>query len=288
MMLSPKPEPLNPKGKYLIVNADDYNTDRERNRGILEAVSKGIVTSVSVLANIPFEENTLAELKNTLGPRIGIHLNLTRGRPLCPELKTLADKTGYFLAKQIVWRTAVLGMCKLAEVEKEFSAQIKHLVSSGIVPDHMDGNNHIHVFPGIATVVTRLAKQYRIRRVRLPLESFVSLKQYCQPHALKKLFIGLLAKRARLLFKSQGLLFTDHFAGMQFPRVSNPATLRAFLQSIPQGTTELMCHPGFKNHANPFSTEEREQELSALTHADVLRDIQHLNICLISYSELEQ
>jgi predicted glycoside hydrolase/deacetylase ChbG (UPF0249 family) len=287
-MLPPKPEPLNLKGKYLIVNADDYNTDRERNCGILEAVRKGIVTSVSVLANMPFEENTLMELKNTFGPRIGIHLNLTRGRPLCPGLKTLVDKTGYFLAKQIAWRKAVLGMCKLAEVEKEFSAQIKHLVSSGIVPDHMDGNNHIHVFPGIATVVARLAKQYRIRKVRLPLESFFSLKQYCQPHALKKLFIGLLAKRARPLFNSQGLLFTDHFAGMQFPIVSNPAALRAFLQNIPEGTTELMCHPGFKNHANPFSTEEREQELSSLTHVDVLKDIQHLNICLISYSELEQ
>jgi hypothetical protein len=50
-----------------------------------------------------------------------------------------------------------------------------------------------------------------------------------------------------------------------------------------------MCHPGFKNEPhNPFSTEEREQELYSLTHQDVLEDIQRLNISLISYSELVQ
>jgi predicted glycoside hydrolase/deacetylase ChbG (UPF0249 family) len=288
-MLPPNPEPLNPKGKYLIVNADDYNTDSERNRGILEAVSKGIVTSVSVLANMPCEENTLTELKNTLGPRIGIHLNLTRGKPLCSGLKTLTHKTGYFFTKQTAWRKALLGLYDLQETEKELSAQIEHLMSSGMLPDHMDGNNHIHVFPGIATVVARLAKQYRIRKVRLPLEAFSFLRQYGQPNALKKYFIGLLAKRARPIFKNHGLCFTEHFAGIQFPAVANTASLRAFLQTLPQGVTELMCHPGFKNYTrNPFSTEEREQELYSLTHQDVLEDIRRLNINLISYSELVQ
>jgi hypothetical protein len=49
-----------------------------------------------------------------------------------------------------------------------------------------------------------------------------------------------------------------------------------------------MCHPGRRNQTNPFSTEEREQELYSLTHQDVLEDIRRLNINLISYSELEQ
>jgi len=137
--------------------------------------------------------------------------------------------------------------------------------------------------------VARLANRYGIRKVRLPLEAFSFLRWYGQPNALKKYFIGLLAKQARPVFKSRGLCFTDYFAGIQFPAVANTASLRSFLQTLPHGVTELMCHPGFKNEPhNPFSTEEREQELYSLTHQDVLEDIQRLNISLISYSELVQ
>jgi predicted glycoside hydrolase/deacetylase ChbG (UPF0249 family) len=105
---------------------------------------------------------------------------------------------------------------------------------------------------------------------------------------LKKYFIGLLAKQARPVFKSRGLCFTDYFAGIQFPAVANTASLRSFLQTLPHGVTELMCHPGRKNLTNLFSTAAREQELYSLTHQDVLEDIQRLNINLISYSELAQ
>ncbi len=120
--------------RYLIVTADDYNTDRARNRGILETVSKGIVTSVSVLANMPWEENALAELKAACGPRIGIHLNLTRGKPLCPELKTLTLAAGCFFTKQAAWRKALLGLFDLQEIEKEFAAQIEHLIDRRYCP----------------------------------------------------------------------------------------------------------------------------------------------------------
>lgn len=73
---------------------------------------------------------------------------------------------------------------------------------------------------------------------------------------------------------------------MQFPAVARVASLKAFLMNLPEGTTELMCHPGYQNQAeNPFSTSEREQELAALTGDDVLREVRRQSIHLISYSE---
>jgi len=287
MMLIPKPVPLNPKGKYLIVNADDYNTDSERNRGILQAARSGMVTSVTVIANLRGDDDALAELKRVMGARIGIHLNLTSGRPLVPKLKTLTDEAGFFYTKQTAWRKALLGTFDIKEVEKEFAAQIERLTASGIAPDHLDGNNHVHVFPGIARVAGSLAQRYGISRIRLPLEPFSRLLQWTQPKALKKYFIGLLSRRTRPQFVRCGLRFTDHFAGIQFPTVARVASLNAFLMNLPEGTTELMCHPGYQNQAeNPFSTSEREQELAALTSADVLREVRRQNIHLISYSEL--
>jgi predicted glycoside hydrolase/deacetylase ChbG (UPF0249 family) len=271
---------------YLIVNADDYNTDSERNRGILQAARDGMVTSVSVIAGMPWDD-TVIELKNILGRRIGLHLNLTQGKPLAAGLKTLVNEYGFFYPRQTAWRKALLGTFDMKEVEEEFAAQIEHLTAAGITPDHIDGNNHIHVFPGIARVAGSLAQRYGISRIRLPQETFSRWKQWIQPKALKKYFIGLLSCRARPLFKSCGLRFTDHFAGIQFPRVAQAAALKAFLARVPEGTTELMCHPGYQNRAeNPFSTSERERELETLTCAEVLAEVRRLNIHLISYGEI--
>jgi predicted glycoside hydrolase/deacetylase ChbG (UPF0249 family) len=175
----------------------------------------------------------------------------------------------------------------MKEVEEEFAAQIEHLTAAGITPDHIDGNNHIHVFPGIARVAGALAQRYGISRIRLPQETFSRWKQWIQPKAVKKYFIGFLSCRARPMFQGCGLRCPGHFAGIQFPRVAQAASLKAFLARVPEGTTELMCHPGYHNRAeNPFSTSEREQELASLTCKGILEDIRRFNIHLISYSEL--
>ena len=113
--------------KYLIVNADDYNTDSERNQGILQAVLSGIVTSVSVIANLHGEDEALAKVKRVMGTRIGIHLNLTKGKPLVPGLKTLTDERGFFHPRKTAWRKALLGKFDMKEVEEEFAAQVEAL-----------------------------------------------------------------------------------------------------------------------------------------------------------------
>ena len=90
---------------------------------------------------------------------------------------------------------------------------------------------------------------------------------------------GLLSRRARPLFQGCGLRFTDHFAGIQFPAVAQASSLKAFLMTLPEGTTELMCHPGYQSLLqNSFSSMEREQELEALTCDDVLREVRRRNI----------
>ncbi len=273
--------------KYLIVNADDYNTNPERDRGIIQAAQEGIVTSVSVIANMPSADDVLSDLQKTMGTRIGIHLNLTRGMPLERGVRTLVNQSGCFFDKQIAWRKAFLGVFDLREVEEEFAKQISLLKEMGITPDHIDGNNHIHVFPGIAQVVARLANQFGISRIRLPLESFSKFGQYFQSPVLKKYFIGTLSRRALPVFKQHSLVFTDHFAGIQFPVVSRVESVTSFIENLPDGTTELMCHPGYRSLTDsPFSSAQREQELFSLTHPAVLESVERFNISLISYSEM--
>jgi predicted glycoside hydrolase/deacetylase ChbG (UPF0249 family) len=170
--------------RYLIVNADDYNTDPERNRGIVDAIRNGIVTSVTVLANLPLEPKSLSTLQAALGGGIGVHLNLTRGRPLTPGLKTLANEDGVFYKKRHAWARALLGRYDMTEVEAEFSAQVERVIQAGISPDHLDGNNHIHVFPGFARTTALVARRFGIERIRLPLEPFGNRRQILKSGAL--------------------------------------------------------------------------------------------------------
>ncbi|MFC1591478.1 carbohydrate deacetylase [Thermodesulfobacteriota bacterium] len=273
--------------KQLIVNADDYNTDSERNRGILEAARQGIVTSVSVLTNLPGDETARQELRETFKNNIGVHLNLTNGLPLSRDNATLTDAAGRFFSKPGAWARALLGTYALREVASEFEAQINRLVRDGIVPDHIDGNNHIHVFPGIAGVTAGLARRFGIHCIRLPREPLPGPAQLFRAGGIKKMLFLFLCRSARNRFLQAGLRFTDRVAGIQHPAAGDVAALRSFLQTLPGGTTELMCHPGYAaRNENPFSTDRRRQELGALTHPEVLQDIKKYGIILSSYADL--
>ena len=273
--------------KQLIVNADDYGTNPARNRGILQAAREGIVTTTSVIANSITPGTAVSDLRASFGTRIGIHLNLTMGTPLTAGATTLTGPSGAFWEKETVWRKALHGGLDLSQVEEEFAAQINHVLKLGITPDHIDGNNHIHVFPGIAELTARLAGSFGITRVRVPLEPFSRWHHCLRRNSRKKAFIGRLSRQAALVFAAHGLRFTETFAGIQFPVVSKLESLRAFVANLPHGTTELMCHPGYRDpEAGQFSSAEREHELSVLTNRAVLDDIRRFGIRLISYGDI--
>lgn len=273
--------------RNLIVNADDFNSDEERNRGILDAGEKGIVTSVSVIANLPFNAESVSKLKTVFGHRIGVHLNLTKGAPMTRRATSLVDESNQFFKKKNAWRRALLHRYDPKEVEAEFAAQISRLQELGITPDHLDGNNHLHIFPHIAEVVARLARDYNIKKIRLPLEKFQTPRHYFQPKAFRKYFFGLLAKRASSVFKSFGLFFPEHFAGIQFPRVSDIESLRKFFRKLPPGSTELMCHPGYRAISLPQTLRSpHEEELATLTNSEVLAALKQEQITLISFYDM--
>jgi len=274
--------------RNLIVNADDFNSDEERNRGILEAAEKGVVTSVSVIANLAFNAESMSKLKAVFGPRIGVHLNLTKGSPLTKRAKSLVDEGNNFFKKKNAWRRALLRQYNLKEVKEEFAAQISRLQELGITPDHLDGNNHLHVFPGIAEVTARLARDFDVKKIRMPLEKFQKPRHYFQPNAFKKYFFGFLAKRASFMFKSFDLFSPEHFAGIQIPQVGEIKSLQNFFRKLPPGITELMCHPGYCNASMPFSSQSRhEGELAALTNPGVLAALKQEQITLISFHDMQ-
>src|ERR1700753_2195819 len=68
----------------LIINADDFGLSSIVNRAILVSMEKGLVTSTSIMANMPGFDHAigLVRVHSKLAGRVGVHLNLTEGQPL--------------------------------------------------------------------------------------------------------------------------------------------------------------------------------------------------------------
>jgi len=262
--------------KQLIVNADDWGADKSRNAGIFEAIAAGAVTSVSILPNGPALTDGLRRIREL--PRdsvsIGIHFNLSEGKPLSSGLRLLTGPDGCFLGKKSAQRLLVRSSCPELEneIRQELHAQIAALRNAGVHPDHSDGHQHVHILPAVLKPAADAARRNGIAWVRIPEEpqafqaGTVSSGIHEEAH-----FFSFHAEAARPVLNALGFCTTILFRGLYFKGRLPASHWVEFLKSIPHGLTELMVHPGrvAGNSAtgpfSGFSTRERETELEALT-----------------------
>jgi predicted glycoside hydrolase/deacetylase ChbG (UPF0249 family) len=155
------------------------------------------------------------------------------------------------------------------------------------------------MLPGLFGVVLRLAKKHGIAAVRVSHEASplraaltegsepggVVLKQGVQARGLK-----LLARDAREMAERGGIGTSDYFCGIAQTGVLTRAGVLKLLASLPEGTTELMCHPGyFDEELRKSATrlqQSRQTELEILTDQEVRKTVAELGIRLINYSEI--
>ena len=289
--------------KRLVVNADDFGLTENTNQGIGEAHRRGILTSASLLANgVAFDSAVeLARGSPELG--VGVHLNLTHGRPVSGDslVPSLVNLNGHFsgspakLARRILARRV-----SLAEVELELAAQIERVQGSGIAATHLDGHKHIHMLPKVFPIVVRLAQQYRISGVRVAIERTVGLGRMLRSHAaaagtilmqyVRGRALALLAPQCRERLRQAKLASPTYFFGITQTGFLDDEVLDTLLWNLPEGTSELMCHPGYADDALPQTgtrlVQQRERELRALTRPETRKLVAALGIQLVNYCGL--
>ena len=284
--------------KQLIVNADDLGADEARNGGIFEAIEAGVVTSVSLLANGPALDDALRRIRS-IGPTkvsFGLHLNLSEGKPLSSDLRILVGADGCFLGKAAAHRLLMQdGDTALKrEVSRELSAQIEALRNAGIGIQHIDGHQHVHVFPAACRTVIQQAESHGIPWMRIPEEAFPSDQRDEIPASFREeaLLFNRMASTARHELKETGIRTTDHFRGLFLRGRLSLTTLEIALQILPSGLTELMVHPGrvpavpLKSPFSTFSNRDREQELEALLNQRFRQTLGIENIDLTTFPEI--
>jgi len=287
--------------RALIVNADDLGADRARNRGIFEAIEAGRVTSVSVLVNGGASEDGIRRLISYNGRpvSVGIHINLSEGRPISPGLRRLTGPDGDFLGKWITHRLLESREDKdlKAEIQQELSAQIEALMGTGLPVTHLDGHQHVHVFPAVIESALEAARKYGIPWMRIPEEYGTAVQESAKDRG-ETAEAGIFAHfgtAARAYLNGSGRVrAADHFRGLELKGKLSVAILDRLLGNLPDGLTELMVHPGraatdrTSSPFSAFSTEDRERELRTLLDPGFPGFLKKYGVRLTRFSEEER
>lgn len=254
--------------KRLIVNADDFGFTRDVNAGIVHAHREGILTATTLMANGKAFEDAVRLARETPSLDVGCHLTLVQGYSLLTRRPLPAKPSDLLiaLAKREI------------DVEAELRAQIRKVIASGIRPTHLDSHKHTHVVPAVFRAVVRLAHEFAIPYVRLPLDATIP----CSGAACR-----FLRRYYLRLAENYHVRMTDHFVGFRLTGHLTEETLARTLSVLGEGTTEFMCHPGFLGAelqgAATRLKESRQRELEALTSPRIRKLIVEQGIAMAGY-----
>jgi hopanoid biosynthesis associated protein HpnK len=288
--------------RRLIVNADDFGFTSGVNRAIIEAHTRGVVTSSTLMANgTAFAE--AVELSRT-APRlsVGCHVVLIDGVPVTASKKlsslTAPSSSGRFRDNLKAFAVrAIAGRIDADEVAAEATAQIRKIQSTGISVTHIDTHKHTHLFPSILRPLLRAAADCGIRALRNPFgprRPLRSAQLLARPglwtrHAEVRI-LRTFAGRFRDAVDRQGFATPDGTLGIEVTGTLDETLFLAIARTIPEGTWEFVCHPGYNDAdleaARTRLRESRETELRVLTLPAARELLAREGVELISYREL--
>jgi predicted glycoside hydrolase/deacetylase ChbG (UPF0249 family) len=268
--------------RKLVVNADDFGFTPDVNRGILDAHRDGILTATTLMANGEAFDDAARMARQTPTLDIGCHLVLIGGRSL------VSGKAFPRSVPQLLW-ALVRGELN---PYREMAAQVRCIRAAGFEPSHLDTHKHTHLAPPVLDALARVSEEFGVRWVRRPFDYPGSGLDGIVPAATAAASraMGLVRGRFERVLARHGCCWTDSFAGFQVTGRYRTAELLKLLETLPPGSTELMCHPG---HCGPALRaartrlkESRERELAALVAAEVRSAVERLDIRLVRYLEL--
>lgn len=290
--------------RRLIVNADDFGLTNGINRAIVEAHTRGVVTSATLMAGGPARDAAVALSSHHPKLSVGCHIVLLDGTPTlkASEVGTLVDSRGPnrpFFRHSLggFAARAMAGRLDPQQVEAEATAQIRILQAQGTRITHFDTHKHTHVFPPILSPLLRAAQACGVSALRnpfgprLPL-SLAALRS--RPNLWRRfLEVRLLSAFASLFRRKvsqSGLRTPDGSLGVVSTGALDLRLFEAILDAIPDGTWEFVCHPGYSDDelasVRTRLRQSRQIELELLTSGAAREALLRRGIQLISYCEL--
>lgn len=148
------------KGRFLIVNADDFGQSRDINRGIVLAHQRGIVTSASLMVRSAATAEAIEFSRACPALSLGLHLDLGEWR-LCNGKWVEVYEVVKLDDRQAVQKAVAL----------QFAAFHRMV---GRNPTHIDSHQHVHLRQTVRSIVEGHA-----REIAVPLRECGTEISYC-------------------------------------------------------------------------------------------------------------
>lgn len=143
----------------ITINADDFGYSPAVNEAITHSFNMGIINRTTLMVNMPYHQEAikLSEV-NGFSNHVGLHLNLTEGKPISSELANcdIFTENGEFNGKI---RTLVRSHLKksLKEILTiELKSQIELFLDLGLSLKHVDSHHHVHTEWLIYNILSKL------------------------------------------------------------------------------------------------------------------------------------
>lgn len=238
--------------RSLIVTADDFGASIVVNEAVEIAHRTGILTAASLMVAGDAAGDAVERARRlpTLG--VGLHLVLVEGRPMLPpdQVPDLVDASGHFRTNMALagvnffFRPSVRRQLA-AEIEAQFVA----FAATGLPLDHVNAHKHFHLHPTIAGLILATGKRHGLAAARAPVEP-LALINAIEP--ARQTFAGrIAAPYARAVarrFRSAGLTVPDSVLGLAWSGHMTTERVRALIERLPPGLTELYVHPATEDH----------------------------------------
>ena len=155
----------------LIVNGDDFGITHGCNLALIDCFKKGIMTSTSMMTNMPYAQEAARLWKENPDLSVGLHFCLTVGKPLTKEYS--------FIKKDGTFDKAILCQQKgihLDEIRNELQVQYDRFVElNGCKPDHFNSHHGIEQIPGCGEILEEFSHRYDI-----PLRAFLNREDWAE------------------------------------------------------------------------------------------------------------
>ena len=285
--------------RRLIINADDFGFTAGVNRAIVRAHTEGVVTSATLMANGSAFDDARQLAKDLLKLSIGCHVVLIDGEPLRPSerIPSLTQSNRFRDSLKSFAARAIAGRLDAFEIASEATAQIKKIQSAGIPLSHFDTHKHTHLFPKVLRPLLRAAGDCGVRAVRNPFGPRFPLRStqlLVRPNLWTRFaevkILRSFAGKFREAVQREGFASPDGTLGIEVTGTLDETLFTAIASSIPEGTWEFVCHPGYNDpdlqKANTRLRESREIELRVLTLPTAREILEQQGVQLISYRDL--
>jgi predicted glycoside hydrolase/deacetylase ChbG (UPF0249 family) len=263
--------------------------------GVLEAQRQGIVTSTTAMINLPGADAAVQRAtEEAPSLRIGVHLNLTAGRPVLPldDVPSLVGPDGHFYSiRELVHRLEEL---EPAHVRAELLAQIEHFRSCGREPTHLDAHHHSLYLSGrLFRILAEVASRYSLPiRYPWPRGSIGrdESRRLAEFHHISPTALSEAVAACDAILERSGLRTPECCILSFYGPGATLDHLLSLIKSLPDGVTELMCHPARTDEAllaQSGYAEERERELAILKNPRVGERLEDEGVQLTDYSVLQ-